>query len=411
MASVGGKVQKDGSYKIRWREKQPTGEWAGRSWTVSTPQAATQMKAVILRSLEQVGYWTRPTAPAAAKPPADLERAALAWIEAEKGRGIEGPTLRVRGFRLSVWHRALRAVNGIEAGAALPATALNRTTFAKALIKLAENKRSGERNRYDIACTAFAVWEWMGDEPETYPGLVLAPRDRTRLLPRTPLAPDALPAGTMPEMDAIVRGAIVVAAEARAGAFVLADLPDILAVQRYVGLRISSVTGIRLQDVFDDGQIKVNSDKVRSMRGRIIPVSPYAMAILKARADRLRAEGAPPTKRLFARVHDSAAIKAFRAAAHEIRPEIWSAGADRDGGRTTHCFRAALMEYLEGKGVKSKVIDRLVGHTSPDIRTKHYTPPKEAEMRAAVALIEPINHGPRADNVLQLVARPELAAV
>ncbi len=217
--------------------------------------------------------------------------------------------------------------------------------------------------------TLHLLWEWAADREE-YEGQV--PRLRKMELPRKPPTRPR-PAPSWAEMDLAIG-----AAEGWRRC--------VLVVMRCTGLRVQQVMGLRWEDLYD-GQLTIRGELGKSAqesRGRVIPVAPALLAEWSSPAiaewtDRTWIVPCP---------HDHRLVRARDIA------KVWMRTSTRKAaweGRPDHCFRAGFQTGLRGAGVRREATEYLVGHALPGVDASYIDPEQALHLRAAVALVPPLN--------------------
>ena len=396
MASVHVENLKGGAgYRVRWRERKGEKDgrctWSGRSRTVSSRQAAIELRAIVLRALETQGRYVDPVTEAAAKPVAvDPEDAALTYLQERLSDGSSLNSLRRWKYALVQWFTTVRRQTGVAKGDALEIGIFSRERIAKAKAEWAEGGLAPNTIKANTT-TIVDLWMWMADDPDKWAGVPRPPTRRKGLIPQAP-PPVPAPAPTLDEVDALIRE---LARDGRRNVTLRACI-----VGRFTGLRIHQILDIRRSDLdVDRLTLYVRSGKTRRDKvGRTIPVSPHLVAALEDVLDR---EG---DQLLVKRVHTQAKTDRLHvpyACIHEawqqtvedglVRAEVVTIPGRRNK-KPFHALRAAFMAALSKAGVQATYIERLVGHEG-SVASRHYIDDASVEemTRAAVNKLPPIN--------------------
>lgn len=393
--------QDNGRWRVRWREtvEDPDGtrRREQRSKTVEDESTARQLAGKILKALE---LGEAPQVEAVREIPrvASVDAVLQGWLRSRDAKGASAGTFKTYVSYGNTLLSTLRTMAGLPEGTVVPGSWLSR----EGMISLTAQLRAdgfADSSVYLLVRALVHAWTWACDDPNTYPGLLPAPRDPTSVLPQQPLKV-APPSPTLAECDAVLRRL-----SQHAGATVA--LPASV-IARCTGLRVAQVLALTVGDVDVAHQrIRVRAGKSRREKlGRTIPMAPvlqgYLAELLGGRQD-LEAPLLPGRRREPSKTvarHWMAATLAG-----EVRKEVW-APAGRKTTRPDHAFRAAFQAHLVRKGVRDEVIDLLVGHAG-GVREKHYVD-EEARWEAAVeavALIPPIDWQAPVDNVIRLGER------
>lgn len=394
--------RRNGKWRLRWR--QPVTEDGvtrrrQRSVTVSTQAAAIELRATILRALETQGYYTVAPEPEPEAPPSagDLEQAAAAWLMHKAARLSVGTRRRYASLLTRIM-AGIRDVHGLGEDDFVPVTVLSRDLFSRLLL-LWQRESLSEATTYSLTRVALDVWRWAAEEPEVYPLVPMPPFSGSRVLARPPtyVAPAA---PTLAEMDACIRRLAPSATIAYRTAIMM----------RYTGLRAGQALGVRASDVdLVRGTLRIRKGKSRREKAeqRVVPLSPHLVSHLRSwLADLDEEDLVVPRSRAgkASRYVPSQTLKeAWHAAteAGEARREVWWP-PNRRQSRPDHAFRAGFQSALEDQGVRSIVVDFLVGHAPASVRGKHYSPAKWPELEHAVRALPPIDWQREASNVVSI---------
>jgi integrase len=376
-------------FKLRWREavRGPDGAplkegsrvvWRARSETVSSKEAATELKTKILRALETVGFYQPETRPELQV--ASLDAAMVDWCKFKRSRGAADGTVDTLRAYSKRWFRTIRELRGIADDVPVPVAVLSRALFVDALNAWTEEGLS-ETRRYDCARILYEAWRWIADDEKAYPGTPRPPLSSATVLPLAPERGEAPEPPTLAEMDAIARRARDLDPE----------LGLLVATLRATGLRIGQVLGIRRCDIDADGaalRVRIGKSRREKADQRLVALPRWWIDVA---GDRLDGADEP----VFA-IDYAGAAPAVRAcweaatAAKEVRHEVWEP-PNRNKARPDHAFRAGYMAALEASGAPDRVIDFLVGHHPKSTRAASYTRPSLGEMRAIVDAVPAID--------------------
>ena len=385
-----------GRFRLRWREVEPSGALLEQSWTCHLRDAAEAERwaIAVYRSLQSTGTFERPlevgAAPVVLRRPRSVELRDL-WVAWASWRithqRIRPGTARNDRECLASAERALRAVHGLAPDTPIPLSLLHTRT-CEGMVQWLHGQGNGSSRLSSVLGTVYRAWVWASDdEDDRWPGLLPAPRTRSKVVPARHEAPTA-PAPTLAEMDALVREARRCKHPSCAG--------DLLEVMRATGLRISQVMALRVGNVEgldgDDPRLQVRTGKsAREKRGRVVPIAPSVVPLLRRRCAGRSAHAPvlpsrPGAATLRAVVGRCVARGEVREAV--IRPE------GRRNERTSHSMRAGLQRHLRRAGVEDRVIDLLVGHKGATVRDRHYDRADWGELVAAVARVPPVAEAP-----------------
>jgi len=391
-----------GRWRVRWRETviEASGERrrVQRTRVVRDEATAIELRAKILRSLE-TGAVVELDAPRVTDAVATLDDMFAGFLRAEAARGHALNTLENYAGSVARVLRALRTMKAIADDRPVPGSMLNRTNVVELTLHLRKSGL-GRGTIYNTLKVLLAAWAWGCDDPDTYPGIVLAPRSPKSLMPKAPVYA-AAPAPTMAECDAVIR---VLATFPKASNIAL----PVAVIARSTGLRLGQVLALRARDVNLGAQtLTITTGKsAREKEGRTVPLAPALVSFLMPYVARakdpndllLRRRSDAGVSRRTGAKHQGARSRggpdrtlrvAWEAAtvAGEVRREVWMP-PNREQGRPDHAFRAAFQAHLVTAGVRDEVIDMLVGHAG-GLRGQHYVDPTSRfdAMRAAVAMI------------------------
>ena len=392
----------DGRYKVRWRELLPgdTGlpergadgriKRRARSLVVHGKASRDEAVARIRRALLDEGEFHPATAAPAPTPPANLELAALEWLDWKKTR-CKPSSVVSYASHMKAFFEIARQLEAIPAQAPVAATVLSRGLVIQCVRHWQGLGRS-ESWVYSAARSVVDLWRWASDDPDRFYGIPLPPRETKAVLPRGPVYV-APPAPTIAEIDACLRHLPPEAEESR----------RIGVTMRFTGLRVSQVLALGLADVDTQAAtIVVRTGRTRREEAlaRTIPISPHLAADMARWFEHRDAIG--PAFPLWGRTNSSQTAasrsQAFRAAwssatqAGEARRAVWDP-PNRKLARPQHGFRAAFQAFMRSKGVGDEVTDALVGHAGRSVRERHYAGPESlwGRMVEAVALIQPVD--------------------
>jgi integrase len=399
-----------GRFILRWRqnEEQPDGsvKRVQRTKMTFNAQERRRFEDVIGQALRTKGYWSADdVGEAVARPAAvNMELAAADWVTWKVGtKGAVANTRAANAGSMARFFRAMRAVTGIAADAAVPATVMTLANIDRVVAQLRTEHviSTLHHTMTDVA----AMWAWVADDTERYPGVPRPPFSKDRILPEAPSweAPEAV--ATWAEADACVRR-------------IRLPYPRIAAtIMRYTGLRVEQVAMVHREDFnLDEASPTLLIRKGKSRREkalmRRVPISKHLIEDL---GDWLRAHPGGP---LFPDANDPSVpmksyrnmtryvTEAWRAAtkADEARQEVWSP-PNRAQNRPDHAFRSALQGALDDAGFSETILDWLVGHAPKTTRGRHYKRPSDEAVRRAVLAIPPIEWKGEAAIVTELRGR------
>jgi integrase len=383
-----------GRWRVRWREpvQMPDGTITRkeRSKVVTSQATAVDLRAKVLRAMERGEIFE----PEIREMPvvATVDQVLTGYLRAQAAKRVAPATIRAFGGRIKCALKTLRQMHGLPANAAVPGHYLTRDGVIALNLKLQEEGYA-EGTIHGVMRTLNNAWTWASDDPTTYPGIASAPRDRSSVMPMSPLYA-AAPAPTLAECDAVLR-TLASSPKARTGYALKAAV-----IARYTGLRIGAVLSIHLDDLnLERAELVVRAGKSRREKAeqRTIPLAPPLVAFLRPLvADAQAREGwllRRPTK--GPDVPATTLRRAWKKAVGKglARPEVWKPKS-RAQGRPDHAFRAAFQHHLVEAGVRSEIIDLLVGHAG-GLRESHYVDASALWARAveAVALIPPVDWG------------------
>jgi integrase len=355
--------------------------------------ARDELVAAVRRAVEVGGSYVAPVvqaAPVATVAPVapevrqtNLETAAVAWIAYKRTRCVSG-SVRRYAQHMARFFGAVRVHTGLGPKAVVTASMLSRDLLI-ACVRSWQTEGLSESYVYGAARSALEMWRWVSDDPVTYPGVPVPPRESKAVLPHAPLYSPP-PAPTLAEVDACLRHLPIDAEQSR----------RIGALLRYTGLRITQVVTLRRQDLdFDARTLVVRTGKSRWEKAerRTVPVARGLLAEIAPWARDLAPEAFlfPAWGVAGAEKHASARPEVFAAAWREAvrwreaREEVWNP-ANRAIARPEHAFRAALQAVLAEGGASEPLLDVLVGHRGKSTRDRHYVPPDVVFARLREAL-------------------------
>ncbi|MFK7928644.1 MAG: hypothetical protein AB8H79_10690 [Myxococcota bacterium] len=261
----------------------------------------------------------------------------------------------------------------------------------------------GDRTHMRKGRTVLACWADLADEPEVWPGLTGGLRRAERAIPQVRDG-DPMPAPTMDSMTHVVALSLGTAGGRRS-----LVMPELLLLARTLGTRPDQTKTLRVADVdLDLMQLHVDSQHRRSTKRypRRIPIPHWLGEALA-----YRIEGRGQTEYLFADPktgkppgHATCRYKVIHRlmergeAKGVVDPRTWRGELSaRGNSRNWSWFRAGLQRYLEERGVRASVIDRVVGHKPTSVRGKKYVPARDEEVREAVELIPQMDWGMTAE--------------
>lgn len=386
----------NGTWRIRWREtvRDPDGTTrrVQRSLVVADQATAQEVAARVLRAVESGVLYER-EAVREIPDVATVDDVLRGYLRSRAARGAVGHTLEGYGAAHARALASLRAAHQIPDDRPVPGALLTRDEVIALAVRVRAAGYS-EGTVYTTVRQILAAWTWASDDPATYPGLGIPPRDPSTVLPQLPVY-EAPPAPTLAECDAVIRRLH----ELPRAAWVSVPLA---VIGRCTGLRMSQILALTVGDVeLVSATLAVRTGKSRRERsGRILPIAPVLrdyLAPLVASRDR-----AEPLLRRRVGAVGRGPWKVVRRAweeatqAGEVRREVWQP-TGREIARPDHAFRAAFQGHLVSMGVRDEVIDLLVGH-APGLRGRHYVDGEARRQAAieAVALIPPIAWGEEA---------------
>ncbi len=428
--AIAGDVQKvyytevrPGVYKVRWRQwEMRDGRRTQRmkGITVHGVKARDQLIVKIRHALDTVGYYEKETKPEDRT--TNLEEAWADWVRWKASRGITAGTTNKHLTTARMFFRAIRQIENIPDDRPIPSLVL--TTDLLAQIRLGPWSHLAESSLYGRSVEVYDYWRYLTDDPEKYPGVVPAPRTKSRALPIAPVRGEAPEAPTWEEVSAIARRALT--HEKYAPNACKSEIGLRVVTMALTGLRIDQVHAIRVRDFnTHEGTLRIMTGKSRREKAdmRKVPVAPQLLELL---GERLRVRAADAAQWLFpspmtgemrrrgpvARLNQ---IWQEAVDANEVRLEVWRP-PNRVNGRPDHAFRAAFLYKVRGP---DSVKDYLVGHASSSTRGRHYAKPTMEDLRAAVESLPRLDLDPAPgaggateeadDNVVRLDERRKVA--
>jgi integrase len=362
MASIRDQRARGRGYEVRWRD--PDGKERTRS--LPTLRAAKDLQREVEDSVALGRRWE----PRDARPAPHIPEILEAYIR-DRARTKGQGTVRLDGFTLDVYVRFLRQREG--ARSELPASLLSRALhvdfyeWLKRTPGKGQGRPPGEAARQKYIRRVEHVWAWAFDSEE-YGDFV--PRPRRIDLPTLTSEPTIAP--SWEEADACVLAAS-------------GWLQRVLVVERYTGLRVQQVMGLRWSDFdLDRAILRVRGalGKTRDeKKGRVIPISEHLVDELAGwgrREGLLIESGRKGVQARIVRQRD--VCRAWARAG--VRPEVWQK-------RPNHALRKAFISGLKRLRADIDAIEFLVGHKRPGQRSV-YTDPESIPMREAVALVPKI---------------------
>jgi integrase len=396
--------QDNGKWRVRWREtvELPDGTQRRpqRSKTVEDESTARQLAGKILRALE-LGELPEVEAIRQVPEVATVDVILDRWLDGLMAKGASRGTIATYGSFAKRILRNFREIEGLPDQAQVPGTLLCRDGVIRLTLHLREEELADSTVHWVIRALVDA-WTWAGDDPETFPGIAPAPRDKSSIVPPEPVY-SAAPAPTLAECDAVIRHL----AELRL------ELVPAAVIARCTGLRIGQIVALQVGDVdLRRATLRIRSGKSRrEKKGRTVPLAPvlvdYLAPLVRERPDDAplvaRADGTALPDRT-----PEAVASAWEAAvaAKEARQETWS--PDSHGkARPDHAFRAAFQAHLVRRAVRDEIIDILVGHGGKSTRARHYVNDDERweAMVEAVATLPPLRLAQKEGRVVSLTAR------
>jgi integrase len=381
MASLSINPMPGGRFKLRWRElvAGPDGQpkrgadgrlnRRSRSLTVKTKAERDEAAARIRRALLDEGEFQLPAvAEVDELRVANLEHAALAWIEWKKTRCKPRSVVAYAGHMKRFFELARQKL-GIAADQPVWADQLSRALVIDC-VRAWQDKGYSKSWVYSAGRSVIDMWRWISDDPDSFPRVPAPPREAKMVLPRVPIY-IAPPSPTLKELDACLRHISPDAVESRRiGVFL-----------RYTGLRISQVLGLRARDVDLKARtlrVTVGKSRQEEAECRVVPISRHLVAEVMSWLPK-RA----PDEQIFpawgSRRSQPANVRpgTFRSAWAEatdrgqVRRQVW-APPNRKIARPQHAFRAGFQAFLRRERVEEEVIDALVGHHGRSLRARHY---------------------------------------
>jgi integrase len=331
MASID---KRTGEWRVRWRD--PDGK--ARSRQCPTKAAAQ----ALVREVEDAVALGRRWEPRDARPQADL-RALLKDYAEECARVLRPGTAVRYALGLDLLLRYLEKVHG--KGAPLPPSVLTRRMLADWYGDLKHGGLHGrdrsEATRRKIVEVGQLAWKWLYDNDETGAEI---PMPRTLRMAREAAKPTVAP--TWAEMDTVIAS--------------LKGWHQRLAiVLRFTGLRCQQAMGLKWSDIdLARSRLTVRGELGKSrqeQRGRIIPISPFLVALLKTweRDDEwLITAGRTGDRKRMARARDLE--RGWERSG--VRKEAWE-------GRPHHAFRKGFVSELKRAGADPDAVEFLVGHS------------------------------------------------
>lgn len=363
MASIRDQRARGRGVEVRWRDPDGT----ERTRSAPNLRAAKALQ----REVEDAVSLGRRWEPRDASAAPDLPAVLAAYVRS-RARSKESGTVQHDAYTLDVFLRFLRA----EHGAQLPLTLLSRATIERWYDYV---RRTPGKNKStapaESACQKYVrrverAWEWAADADDF---AAWVPRPRRIELRALTEAPTVAP--TWAQMDACVAAA-------------QGWLKRVLTVERYTGLRVQQVMGLRWDDLdLDRAVLRFRGElgKTREeKKGRLIPVSPHLVAAVAGwgrREGYLIESGRRGAQARVVRARD--VCRAWARAG--VPPDVWQRRPD-------HAFRKGLISGLKALRADVDAVEVLVGHKLPGQRSV-YTDPTSIPMREAVALIPVIGLG------------------
>lgn len=256
-----------GRFKIRWRElapgpdgnpfRAPDGRWAtrSRSMTVEGKDARDEAVARIRRALVAEGEYLPP---AATPEPliANAEKVGVAWVTYKATRCSPASVARYTQH-MKRFFEGVRLARGLRKDQVVSVTTLSRELVLEVIRRWQQDGLS-DSFVYGCSRSALEMWRWAADDPASYPGVPVPPREAKAVLPPPPLYV-APPAPTLAECDAALRHLPLEAHQTRRiGVFL-----------RFTGLRIFQVVRIRRRDLdFEHATLTVTDGQVACREGR-----------------------------------------------------------------------------------------------------------------------------------------------
>lgn len=402
MASISVLDLGDRRYKIRWRELMPGAgglpergtdgrlRRRNRSMVVEGRAARDEMVARIRRAIQDDGEFQPATAALPPPTPANLEQAALAWLEWKKTR-CRASTVVCYATHLKAFFGRVREVLEMAEGDPISAPALSRSLVVDCM-RYWQGLGRSEAWVYGACRSVLDMWRWVSDDPERFIAVPIPPRESKMVLPRLPVY-SAPPAPTLAEVDACLRWLPLDAEESR----------RLGVLMRFTGLRIAQALAVHREYIdlrFRALTVQFGKSRIEDAQARTVPISEF----LAAEIERWTV-GRPESGPLFpvwgqALAEETAAPRnpIFHAAwaaateAGETRRSVWDP-PNRKIARPQQAFRAAFQAFLRSRGIGDEVIDALVGHAGRSVRERHYAGPDTLwdRMVEAVALIPAVD--------------------
>lgn len=328
--------KRDDGWRVRWRDPDGT----PRSRQCPTKGAAQKLKAEVEECCALGRRWE----PRDAREVPDLRR--LLKDYAEECARVLKPNTAIRYARaLDLFLRYLNKVHGKTA--ALPPSLLTRRLLADWYADLKHGGLHG-RDRSDATRRKLVeviqlAWAWLYDDDEH--GAEVSPPRKLRMA-REPSRPTVAP--TWAEMDTCI-------------AALRGWQQKLAIVLRFTGLRCQQAMGLRWSDLdLARARLTIRGELGKSrqeQRGRIVPISPHLVAILRTweRADEWliassRQRGAERERMARARDLERAWERSG------VRKEAWD-------GRPHHAFRKGFVSELKRAGADADAVEFLVGHS------------------------------------------------
>ena len=399
---------------VRWRESvEQDGQrtWRSRQRMVTSEQAAVELRARILRTIDVGEVFAEEVTVVADT--TSFDAIGVAWLKRKEARAAAASTLKRYARSLQKFADVVRFLRNIPGSRAIPASELCdalldevanelRAPSAGRVTTSVRELRNGvlqERSRAatpasegEIYATLQRALEAWTLGAQRFEGVPQPPSE----VPVPPPLYEAGPAPSLAHCDAVLRQ---LARDRRSRIALAAAV-----VMRWTGLRVSQVQALGWEHLDRDAltiQLPAEAGKSRreKSRSRVIPVSAHLVEDL----GRLGEVWEPDPLWLVPRRLDrTAGPKAGSSPSGTIR-RAWERATKEDGvpeggwnpqdrqqARPDHAFRAALQAHLDTERVRESTIDGLVGHAPKSTRRRHYAAVGQAELREAVDQLPPV---------------------
>ena len=370
MASI---EQRDGKWRVRWKEPRPGGGWTSRTFTVGTKREAKKVAV----EAEQAVRAGRTYEPGPARETAGLRQMMAAYMHHSARVHAPKTTIRV-GQHLDLFERFLRAGRRRKV---LSAGMLSYQTLSAFHAWLQDPQtgrhvhRRGEETCRKVVSAVEVFWSWAYKRQQRgdWSGVPYPDSLELKRAPRLEvLAP------TWDQVDAMLLEAS-------------GWHRQLYTVLRCTGLRVAQAMAIRWEDIDLEAQVlHVRVGKSRQeKRGRWVPLAPVLVEEIAGWGERAEWLVPCPRKQREARARDAA--RAWTRA--KVPEQLWAA-------RPHHALRKCFRTELIAAGASPAAVDHLMGHAHQGVGAQVYTDPRAFGLREAVAMVPAIGAG----NVVRLRA-------